>query len=544
MCPYRPSHNVSLTQDPSDFPVSAGDRYEICGLTYHSLSCPFLMTPALLELLPEKWAQNYHIFPLEADAHSITLASFHPLDPEVLEKLRFSLERTIHLRLYPKEKIETLIKEYYSQKVFDEDPQTSILSRMDPRAMPPPMETIILCEDDFSNNAVETHPVIQHVTMLLDEAIKKEASDLHIESFEHECRIRYRIDGLLCEKQSVPLTLAAPIMSRLKLLAQLDITECRLPQDGRLQHTWNKITVDFRLSSLPTQFGESLVLRLLDRRKFIRHISSLALPLLMEDALNQLLQKKNGLFIVTGPTGSGKTTTLYACLQELQGRHLKLITAEDPVEYEIEGIIQVPVQESIGRRFHELLRSFLRHDPDVIMIGETRDEETAQMAMQASLTGHFVMTTLHTNDAPGAITRLIDMGLDPLMISTTLEGILAQRLVRKLCPICRISYPIATFSQEELTFFDMNVLPPQLYASKGCDSCNHSGYQGRIAIFELLTINDELRLLINEKPPHYQLRTMAAQHGMISLRIECDRYVREGITTVHEINRLMHASVG
>ena len=220
------------------------------------------MTPALLELLPKKWAQHYHIFPLEADAYSITLASFHPLDPEVLEKLRFSLERTIHLRLYPKEKIETLIQEYYSQKVFNEDPQTSILSRMDTPAVPPPMETMIRCED-------ETHPVIQHVTMLLDEAIKKEASDLHIESFEHECRIRYRIDGLLCEKQPVPLTLAAPIMSRLKLLAQLDITECRLPQDGRLQHTWNKITVDFRLSSLPTQFGESLVLRLLDRRKFI-----------------------------------------------------------------------------------------------------------------------------------------------------------------------------------------------------------------------------------------------------------------------------------
>ena len=254
------------------------------------------MTPALLELLPEKWAQHYHIFPLEADAYSITLASLHPLDPEVLEKLRFSLERTIHLRLYPKEKIETLIQKYYSQKVFDKDPQTSILSRIDPHAMPPLIERIILCEDDFSNNAVETHPVIQHVTMLLDEAIKKEASDLHIESFEQECRIRYRIDGLLCEKKSVPLTLAAPIMSRLKLLAQLDITECRLPQDGRLQHTWNKITVDFRLSSLPTQFGESLVLRLLDRRKFIRNISSLALPLLMEDALYQLLQKKKWSF--------------------------------------------------------------------------------------------------------------------------------------------------------------------------------------------------------------------------------------------------------
>jgi type II secretory ATPase GspE/PulE/Tfp pilus assembly ATPase PilB-like protein len=214
------------------------------------------------------------------------------------------------------------------------------------------------------------------------------------------------------------------------------------------------------------------------------------------------------------------------------------------VEYILPRINQVQVNSAIDLSFASILRSTLRHDPDVIMIGETRDAETAQMAMQASLTGHFVMTTLHTNDAPGAITRLIDMGLDPLMIATTLEGILAQRLVRKLCPICRISYPSENFSSEELTFFDMNVLPPQLYTGKGCDACNNSGYQGRVDIFEFLTINDELRMLINEKCPHYQLRTIAIKHGMISLRIECDRYVREGITTVNEINRSIHTSVG
>ncbi|MFZ4116586.1 MAG: GspE/PulE family protein [Chthoniobacterales bacterium] len=482
------------------------------------------MTSALLQLLPEKIARQYCIFPLEADDSSVTVASAHPLGPEALESLRFRLDRTIHQRLFSKEAIEAFLEKYYSP------PPESIFCN----TIAVPSE-----EGPFLTSRDQENPVIRYVKMLLDEAIEQDASDVHLESFETECRIRYRIDGLLLEKKSVSLSLATPLISRLKLLAHLDITERRLPQDGRLTHTWNKITVDFRLSSLPTQFGESLVLRVLDRRKMIRHLSSLELPSTLERSLHQLLQKPHGLFLVTGPTGAGKTTTLYACLQELQARHLKLITAEDPVEYEIEGIMQVAIQESIGRTFANVLRSFLRHDPDVIMIGETRDEETARMAMQASLTGHLVLTTLHTNDAPGAISRLIDMGLDPLMITTTLEGILAQRLVRKICSFCRTAYPPEKFSSAELAFFNTHLLPSQLYSGVGCEQCHHTGYQGRIGIFELLLLDDELRLLIHERAACHRLREKAAQQGMSSLHSEARRSVLEGVTTVEEVKRAM-----
>ncbi|MCF7729508.1 MAG: GspE/PulE family protein, partial [Chthoniobacterales bacterium] len=247
--------------------------------------------------------------------------------------------------------------------------------------------------------------------------------------------------------------------------------------------------------------------------------------------------KPHGLLIVTGPTGAGKTTTLYACLQELQENNLKLITAEDPVEYEIEGVMQVPIHEAIGRTFQSLLRSFLRHDPDVIMVGETRDEETAHMAMQASLTGHLVLTTLHTNDAAAAISRLIDMGLDPLMIATTLEGIVAQRLIRKICPYCRTSYSSEKYTPAIVAFFKKSSLPEKLYCGAGCDQCHQTGYQGRIGLFELLTLNDELRLLIHQKAPHHQIRQKAIDQGMISLIAEGERAVRQGITTVEEVSQ-------
>jgi type IV pilus assembly protein PilB len=482
------------------------------------------MKSQLLQLLPAWWVYRYRIIPLEVEEGRITIGTAHHLDLEALENLRFSLDRSIDQRLMPQEKIEALIQEYY--------PQRDSSNRLEQVSSHPTIYEPL-------KKMAEESPVINQVSLLLDEAIEKEASDLHLESFETECRIRYRIDGLLIEKKSLPLTLAVPLLSRLKLLAHLDITERRLSQDGRLRHTWNKITVDFRLSSLPTQFGESLVLRMLDHRKMMRRLASLELPAALEQSLHQLLQKPHGLFIVTGPTGAGKTTTLYACLQELQAKNLKLITAEDPVEYEIEGIMQVPIQETIGRTFQRVLRSFLRHDPDVIMVGETRDEETAHIAMQASLTGHLVLTTLHTNDAAGAISRLIDMGMDPLMIATTLEGVLAQRLVRKICPECRTTYSSEKYTPATMAFFKKSFLPEKLYVGTGCAQCHHTGYQGRIGLFELLTLNDELRLLIHQKASHAQLRQKAIEQGMISLLAEGERIVREGITTLEEVSQVV-----
>ena len=480
------------------------------------------MKSQLLKLLPSWWVHRYRIIPLEADEVSVTIGTAQRLDLDALKDLRFFLDRTIHQQLFSKEKIEALIQDYYPEQGKSNRPERI---KSD------------LYINDPPKNSVQESPVIMQVSMLLNEAIEREVSDLHLESFETECRIRYRIDGLLMEKHSLSLSLAAPLISRLKLLAHLDITERRLPQDGRLQHTWNNITVDFRLSSLPTQFGESVVLRMLDRRKMMRRLASLELPSALEESLHQLLKKPHGLLIVTGPTGAGKTTTLYACLQELQENNLKLITAEDPVEYEIEGVMQVPIHEAIGRTFQSLLRSFLRHDPDVIMVGETRDEETAHMAMQASLTGHLVLTTLHTNDAAAAISRLIDMGLDPLMIATTLEGIVAQRLIRKICPYCRTSYSSEKYTPAIVAFFKKSSLPEKLYCGAGCDQCHQTGYQGRIGLFELLTLNDELRLLIHQKAPHHQIRQKAIDQGMISLIAEGERAVRQGITTVEEVSQ-------
>ena len=386
-------------------------------------------------------------------------------------------------------------------------------------------------------NRVQT-PIIEYVNLLLDRAIQAQASDLHLEPFEKECTVRYRIDGVLHEMKPLPLSLAAPMISRMKLLADLDIAEQRLPQDGRFQRSSEQGPVDFRISTLPTPWGESVVLRLLDRRSLFPSLKALQLPSSLHQEITTFLAQPHGLFIVTGPTGSGKTTTLYACLHELNARGLKLLSAEDPVEYEVEGVMHVSVHDEIGLSFQRLLRSFLRHDPDGIMIGETRDLATAQMALQASLTGHLVLTSLHTNDAAGALVRLIDMGLDPLMISTTLRCVLAQRLIRKICTACRTPY-----QPDETLLASLGLNPKELthhiwYHGTGCSHCHHSGYRGRTALFELLSMHDELRLLINQYASHDQLRKKAVELGMKTLREDARRLVLEGITTVEEVGLL------
>ena len=381
---------------------------------------------------------------------------------------------------------------------------------------------------------VSETPIIRYVNLLLDQAIEAQASDLHLEPFEKECRIRYRIDGVLHEMKSLPSHLAAPMISRIKLLANLDITEQRLPQDGRFHRTTNNENIDFRISTLPTAWGESVVLRILDRRRIF---SSLAQIFHHADEIHEkirsLLTQRHGLLIVTGPTGSGKTTTLYACLQELNTSGLKLLSAEDPVEYEIEGVMQIAVHEESGLSFQRILRSALRHDPDGIMVGEMRDRATAQMALQASLTGHLVLTTLHTSDATGAIIRLMDMGIDPLMISTTLRGVLAQRLVRRICTACRVSYQP---EKELLTALNFNLKEDLLfYRGVGCAHCHHTGYRGRVPLFELFSMHDELRLLIAQRASHKQLRQKAVELGMKRLCTHGLRLLLDGVTTIEEV---------
>ncbi|MFV0416403.1 MAG: GspE/PulE family protein, partial [Chthoniobacterales bacterium] len=378
-------------------------------------------------------------------------------------------------------------------------------------------------------------PIIRYVDLILDKAIAARASDIHFEPFEAEFKIRYRVDGALYEMDPPPKHLALPVISRVKVMSNLNIAERRLPQDGRIQRIINGRQVDLRVSTLPTSHGESVVLRVLDRSNVSLELTSLGMPDNIYDYICQVIEKPNGIFIVTGPTGSGKTTTLYSCLHEINTIDTKLLTAEDPVEYEIEGIMQVPVNESIGLTFGRALRAFLRQDPDRIMVGETRDIETAQIAIQASLTGHLVFTTLHTNDSTGAVTRLVDMGVEPFLISSSLECVLAQRLIRKICENCKTSYEPTEGVLGQLGLSPYDLGDKNFYYGKGCDVCNSTGYKGRKGIYELLKLSDPLRELINERAPGIILRQKAIELGMGTIREDGLRTIYDGDSTIEEV---------
>jgi len=378
-------------------------------------------------------------------------------------------------------------------------------------------------------------PIVRFVNLVLFQAVQDRASDIHFEPFETEFRIRYRVDGALYEMSPPPKHLALPVISRLKVMANLNISERRMPQDGRINFAMGNRVIDLRVSTLPTQFGESVVLRVLDRSSVNLELESLGFPKYLYDYVSESIQRPNGIFIATGPTGCGKTTTLYSCMRRVNTMDSKLLTAEDPVEYDIEGIMQVAINETVGLTFSKALRSFLRQDPDVIMVGEMRDLETAQISIQASLTGHLVLSTLHTNDAPGAVTRLIDMGVEPFLISSTLVAVLGQRLVRTVCKECR-----TPFEPTEAQLTLLNLSPHDLgdkvfYYGRGCSNCNDTGYKGRKGIYELLVINDSIRTLINERAPSVVLRKKEVELGMVTLREDGLRSIFDGDTTVEEV---------
>jgi type II secretion system protein E len=378
-------------------------------------------------------------------------------------------------------------------------------------------------------------PIIQLVDSMLSEAVRRRASDIHIEPSMHQLRVRYRIDGVLQDVNSPPKALHGPVVSRIKIMAGLNIAEKRLPQDGRLQLAVEGRPMDVRVSALPATHGESIVLRLLDRSQPIRGLAEMGLLAEDQRRWEELIHRPHGMVLVTGPTGSGKTTTLYGALAMLNQPDHKLITVEDPVEYQLSGVNQVAVKSGIGLSFAAALRSMLRQAPDVIMVGEIRDQETAQIAIQAALTGHLVLSTLHTNDAPSAITRLIDMGVAPFLVASTVQGVLAQRLVRRVCPACRIT---DNATAEERAFLGE---PPmqQVIRSNGCDKCHGTGYFGRVGIFELLVITEALRQLIVTKASASALRATAAREGMRGLREDGIAKIREGITTMSEVLRVV-----
>jgi len=471
----------------------------------------------LLAMLPVNQAQMHQAFPVGWDGQTLQVALVDPFHHQSLEDIRFALGLEIHLVIAPVDDVAEMLRRHYSRGAGE---LKEVLSQMG---------------TDEGEELASEAPIIRYVDLVMQQAINDRASDIHFEPFEHDFKIRYRVDGALYEMAPPPRHMASSIISRVKVMANLNIAERRLPQDGRIQRDVGGRSVDMRVSTLPTQFGESVVLRVLDRSSVNLSLEALGLPVNLHNYLLRTIELPNGIFIVTGPTGSGKTTTLYACLEKINTIDAKVLTAEDPVEFDIDGIIQVPVNDGIGLTFSRVLRAFLRQDPDRIMVGETRDVETAQIAIQASLTGHLVLTTLHTNDAPGAVTRLIDMGVEPFMISASLEGVLGQRLIRKVCSQCRTPYEPTEAMLDQLGLSPHEIGDKQFYYGAGCTHCNSTGYRGRKGIYELLDVTEPIRELINQRAPGVVLKQKAIELGMTTLREDGLRLIYDGETSIEEV---------
>lgn len=483
----------------------------------------------LLRLLKAPQAHRYLALPAALEAGRVTLLAKDPFNSSAVGELTFILQKDVEFAVTDPDLVESaIIKAYGEPQVSSMEDLLGEFETVDALAG----GTTI--EEDVASAASQA-PIIRFVDLVLQEAVKAKSSDIHFEPFEDQFRIRYRIDGSLYEMAPPPKNLASAVIARVKVMSALNIAERRIPQDGRIKTTISGRAVDLRVSTLPTQFGESVVLRILDKSVVNLDLANLSMQDDIMEGIRELVNRPNGVFIVTGPTGSGKTTTLYSALREVNTEDVKILTAEDPVEYEIEGIMQVPINHQVGLTFAAALRSFLRQDPDTIMVGEIRDLETAQIAIQASLTGHVVLSTLHTNDAPGAITRLIDMGLEPFLISAAVEGILAQRLLRRICKTCKTAYEPDQDTVALLEVDPIEIANKRFYFGKGCPDCNKSGYKGRQGLFELMRVNDPLRALITEKAPTLVLKQKSIEFGMRPLRDDGLRAIFDGQTTIEEV---------
>jgi type IV pilus assembly protein PilB len=491
-------------------------------------------TPELIRAIPAKTAHMYECVPVSLNGSTLQVAFVDPLNVSRIDELGYIVKKDVQVVIADPGSIQKALEKFYPQ---DSENVSDLLKELgEDSDIAKDVEEVAATDDvDMMAGLANEVPIVRFVNLVLFQAVQDRASDIHFEPFETEFRIRYRVDGALYEMSPPPKHLAVPVISRLKVMANLNISERRVPQDGRISYPLGNRIIDLRVSTLPTQFGESVVLRVLDRSAVNLEIESLGLPKYLYDYTLEAIQRPNGIVVVTGPTGCGKTTTLYSCLRRVNTPDSKLLTAEDPVEYDIEGIMQVAINEGVGLTFSKALRSFLRQDPDVIMVGEMRDLETAQISIQASLTGHLVLSTLHTNDAPGAVTRLVDMGVEPFLISSTLVAVIGQRLVRTVCKSCR-----TPFEPTESQLAMLNLSPHDLgdkafYYGRGCSTCNDTGYKGRKGIFELLVISDAIRTLINERAPTVVLRQKAIELGMITLREDGLRSIFDGDTTIEEV---------
>ena len=514
--------------DSEDITKSLAEQYDF--QVVNPMAAP--IPEDVINTVPKNIAKKHNIVPVARQGDLLIIAISDPLDIDTLEDLRFTLNVNVEGVLATKSNIEHAIKKYY-----DKERVVSFDGYLDG------FKSIIASADkslDYTFGAEEEAeaPIVKLVTFIIDEAVKTRASDIHIEPLPNKTRIRYRIDGVCQEVHSITKRIHDALISRIKILSNIDITEKRKPQDGRISSEVGEKPIDIRVSTIPTTCGESIVMRILEKSTVLIQLKNMGFSDHDYNNFKNILKKPNGIFLVTGPTGSGKSTTLYASLNEVDRAENKIITVEDPIEYNLSGINQCQVNERIGLTFPGILRAVLRQDPNIIVIGEIRDVETAEIAVTSALTGHLVMSTLHTNDAPSAITRLVDMGIKPFLISSSIQAILAQRLVRVICPKCKAPHKLEKDVLEVLNIDSINLENTEFYHGIGCEYCNKTGYRGRKPIFEFMSMNTELRDAIFHNMPTNELRKIAHSNGMSTLAEDGLRLARAQITTLEEVMRI------
>ena len=488
------------------------------------------------EAIPASTARMYNVFPVAADDASVTLATFDIIDPRISDELLFTLSKEVRFVMAREKDVMDRIAQYYGDS--SESVADMIKSLGEGMTDDEGLAASANVNDIASmENAANASAIIRFVNLVLYQGVVDRASDIHIEPFENDFKIRYRVDGALYEMKAPDVKMAPAIISRIKILSNLNIAERRIPQDGRIALTVAGRPVDLRVSCLPTAHGESVVMRILDQSATSLDLENVGFAEDIYEQITMDIEKPNGIFIVTGPTGSGKTTTLYSVLRRINTIDTKLLTAEEPVEYNVDGIVQVPIDAQVGNTFGKVLRAFLRQDPDVMMIGEIRDLETAEIAVQAALTGHFVFSTLHTNDAAGAVMRLVDMNVAPYLLASTLEAVLGQRLVRTCCAECKQAYEPDDETLERLEMTRDQIGGRPFYFGKGCKTCNGTGYKGRKGVFEYLRMSNPLRELVNSRAPTLIIREKARELGMRTMREDGIRSILDGYTTVDEVLR-------
>jgi type IV pilus assembly protein PilB len=526
--------------DMDDIMKAKAEQHGLPFVELHEIEIP----ASVIELVPESLARENIVMPLAQEGGSIRVIMHDPLDFETIDKLRFVLNREIEVSLAPKEAIVEAINKYYGSASSETESVDSMLQEFTDTA-------IDFAEDGGTGTKLGTTntleegdaPVIRLVHLIIQEAVQQRASDIHIEPFAERVRIRYRIDGVLMERENAPRRLLGAIVSRLKIMGSIDIAEKRRPQDGRIKILVAGKDIDMRVSIIPTTHGQSVVMRILDRDNIKVGLQDLGFGDEDHGRFKQLIKRPNGILLVTGPTGSGKTTTLYAALNELNRPDVKIITAEDPVEYYLPGVNQCEVKAKIGMTFARIIRAMLRQNPNILLVGEIRDLETAETAIQASLTGHLVFSTLHTNDAPSAITRLVDIGIQPFLVASSVMAIMAQRLVRKVCPKCKVRYEPPAHILNGLGLRAEIVKKANFMRGKGCAHCNKTGYRGRFGIYELMTMTTQVREMAFKGESTLNVRKMARKQGMHTLFEDGMIKALKGQTTLDEVLRITQKEV-